>query len=160
MAGVRWLTMKNLADGGSERWWGSVPLHERGSPLPHNPPKEFFSFDLKDADLIEILWKQDVDLGIPLEDYRPAHNTATSAQQHQVTPQTGFPAPTAGQAKAFPTPFTALESQQPNEQRQHHLNSSSQYFATSAADKAIKKGYEAEPYRIDTETGKEGHGGE
>lgn len=30
----------------------------------------------QDADLIEILWKQDVDLGIPLEDYRPCNAPA------------------------------------------------------------------------------------
>ncbi|XP_022710187.1 uncharacterized protein LOC111272798 isoform X2 [Varroa jacobsoni] len=160
MSGVRCLSMKRLSDGANERWWGSAPLRaERASPLPHDPPKEFFSFDLKDADLIEILWKQDVDLGIPLEDYRPVQNTASPVQQHPVNSLTTFPASTAGQPKAFPTPITPFGPQQQlDPQNQQALSSTGQYFATSTADKPIKKGYEVEvhePHRIsiDTETG-------
>ncbi|XP_022662045.1 nuclear factor erythroid 2-related factor 1-like isoform X2 [Varroa destructor] len=128
-------------------------------PTTIDDPQQADSLTREDADLIEILWKQDVDLGIPLEDYRPVQNTASPVQQHPVNSLTTFPASTAGQPKAFPTPITPFGPQQQlDPQNQQALSSTGQYFATSTADKPIKKGYEVEvhePHRIsiDTETG-------
>lgn len=101
-------------------------------------------FRLQDADLIEILWKQDVDLGIPLEDYRPVHQPVASVQQQQQQQQapSTFPIPIAGQAKAFPTAFTTVEPQlteQPTQQTS--LSPSAHYMSPCPIDKSVKVYY-------------------